>query len=165
MDQQGVLLALLELPYVFSGILLHLRPLKPWVIAQCANERPPKWLLHTPLCSSAKSSLTFSGRKHKGFLFLFFGFQCPSCELLLVLLMAEVFVPILIPNFTPIYISFSLSFTFFDYSKRSLSFRKWNFVTTWNLTTVTARYANLNRELSMLFLLKKEKEKINFILV
>ena len=99
------------------------------------------------------------------FLFLFFGFQCPSCELLLVLLMAEVFVPILIPNFTPIYISFSLSFTFFDYSKRSLSFRKWNFVTTWNMTTVTARYANLNRELSTLFLLKKEKEKINFILV
>ena len=79
--------------------------------------------------------------------------------------MAEVFVPILIPNFTPIYISFSLFFTFFDYSKRSLSFRKWNFVTTWNMTTVTARYANLNRELSTLFLLKKEKEKINFILV
>ena len=77
--------------------------------------------------------------------------------------MAEVFVPILIPNFTPIYISFSLSFTFFDYSKRSLSFRKWNFVTTWNMTTVTARYANLNRELSTLFLLKKEKEKINSI--
>ena len=81
--------------------------------------------------------------------------------------MAEVFVPILIPNFTPIYISFSLSFTFFDYSKRSLSFRKWNFVTTWNMTTVTARYANLNRELGTLFLLKKEKEKekINSILV